>query len=374
MALPVPRQGFALDPLIAEAKRRARQRRLLIAVSAFALLGVAAALALELPSSGGGTGNGIAGTRDVSPLTIPKGTDGIAVIVYGRLSVTTKTGFHIHGLPVDAAALSPRARYVAAGIGPSLTELAPSGRRLWSQPVGETAATCGTCNTVASIAWSPDGSRIAYLVRSSRPFKQVLHVIRRDGTHDAVIDRNAHGGQPSWRADSRAFAYIGAHGKPVIYDIARRSSRVITWPIARSIAPKLAFAPRGGELAIGTDTAVLLVGGGRDEVVWRGNVQEVNWVGGRLAVSESIPPTGRFKTQLFTVTRAGARLSRTVHLPGPILAAHGRTIAFPLGAGVVAGPIGALQRVFRFKVKPPIHNGLCLCGEIAIGMHDISLG
>ena len=373
MTWQIPRLPLALDPLIAEAKRRARLRRSLVAVSALTLLGVTAALAFELPPTGNGPRAGLAGASRASALTIPKGTDGIAVVVYGRLSVTTMTGFHIHGLPVGAAALAPRARYIAAGIGNSLTEIAPSGRRVWTKPVGEPIANCGACNVVAAIAWSPDGSRIAYLARTgTNSWNQVLHVIRRDGTHDTVIASNARNGQASWRADSRAFAYIGPGGRPVIYDLAHRSRRVITWPIAgRSAATHLAFAPRGGDLAIGTETAALLVGS-RDEVVWRGQTQDVNWLGGRLAVSERLAPSGRSVTQLYTITRSGPTLSRTIRLPGPIIAAYGRTVALPAARSVFAGPLGSLHKVLRFTMKPSFRG--CACGEIPIGYRDISLG
>jgi hypothetical protein len=324
---------------------------------------------VELPSWGGGLSIGPAEARSVGRLTIPKRANGIAVVVYGRLSVTTKSGFHIHGLPVAAASLSPQGRYVAVGKGQSIVELAPSGQALWSRAVGKPVANCGACNIVSAISWSPDESRIAYLVRTGGP-KQVLHVVWRDGTHDSVIDSNAHGTQPAWRAGSGALAYIGAHGRPIIYDLAHMSRRVITWPIARG-ATHLAFAPRGGELAIATETAALLLRT-RREVVFNGQTQYVNWIGDRLLVSERLAPSGRSKTQIYTVTRSGAMLRRTVRLPGPLWTVHGRTIALAGGNHVLAGPIGSLQSVFRFTVKPP-YRGWCACGEIPMGKGDISL-
>lgn len=48
MTVHIPRLPFALDPLMAEAKRRARQRRLLIAVFLLALIGGAAGASLAL--------------------------------------------------------------------------------------------------------------------------------------------------------------------------------------------------------------------------------------------------------------------------------------------------------------------------------------
>ena len=58
MTVRVPRLPFSLDPLIAEAKRRARQRRLLIAIAVVLFAGLAAGLTLALRSGGGGPGGG----------------------------------------------------------------------------------------------------------------------------------------------------------------------------------------------------------------------------------------------------------------------------------------------------------------------------
>lgn len=52
------RLSFSLDPLIAEEKRRARQRRALIALSVLLLAGLAAGLTLAFSSRGGGSGGG----------------------------------------------------------------------------------------------------------------------------------------------------------------------------------------------------------------------------------------------------------------------------------------------------------------------------
>jgi hypothetical protein len=59
MTLHVPRLRFALDPLIGEAKRRARHRRLLIAAGLL-LATVAIGLTLGLRSGGGGPTGGLA--------------------------------------------------------------------------------------------------------------------------------------------------------------------------------------------------------------------------------------------------------------------------------------------------------------------------
>jgi hypothetical protein len=371
----LPRRQFSLDALIAEAKRRARQRRFLAAFSALVLVGLAAGLTLGLPASGGGSSGAFATNVNVSALTIPTGADGIAAIVYGRLFVTTKSGFHLKGLPVSAAALSPHAVSVAAGIGDSLVELAPSGRRLWSQPAGVQGcpAIDKACGAIAAIAWSPDGSRIAYVVRTQTR-NQVLHVIWRNGTHDTVIDRTARPGQPSWRADSSALAYVGAGTRPIVYDLTHQSPHLIHGPIARSPATHLAFAPHGNELAIGTETAALLVGA-RNQVVWRGQTEEVGWLGNRLAVSERIgTAAGRYVTRLYTFTHSAATPSRSTRLPAPILAIHGRAVALRAGTSVLAGRIGSLHKVLRFTLKPCYDSAGALVCEIPIGDQDLSLG
>jgi hypothetical protein len=200
-------------------------------------------------------------------LVLPHGANGIAAVVDGRLSVVTKGGFRLQGLPVSAAALSPHALYVAAGIGDSLVGMAPNGRRAFSHPAG---------GKVVAIAWAPDGFRIAYVVHAGRHF--VLRLIYGNGTHDVVIDRSVRPVRPSWRADSLAFAYVGAGGKAVVYDIGHRKHTV-----RGSAAPvtHLAFAPVGKPLLVATPGAVLL---GRKSLV-TGDIEAIGWFHGRPAVA-----------------------------------------------------------------------------------------
>ena len=82
-------------------------------------------------------------------------------------------GFRLQGLPVTSAALSPRALYVAAGIGDSLVAMAPNGRTAWSHPAG---------GTVVAIAWAPDGLRIAYVVHAGTSLRPARHLRQRDRT------------------------------------------------------------------------------------------------------------------------------------------------------------------------------------------------
>jgi hypothetical protein len=196
--------------------------------------------------------------RPATQLVLPKGANGIAAIVDGRLSVVTKGGSQ-QGLPVSAAALSPRALYVAAGIGNSLVAMAPNGRRAWSHPAG---------GRVVSVAWAPDGFRIAYVVHAGRHF--VLHVIYGNGIHDTTVDRSVRAVRPSWRADSLAFAYVGGGGRAVVYDLGHLSRSVVgdTAPVTR-----LAFAPVGRKLLVATPSEIVLGG----KTLATGQVEALGW-------------------------------------------------------------------------------------------------
>jgi hypothetical protein len=177
-----------------------------------------------------------------------------------------KGGFRLQ-TQATAAALSPHALYVAAGIGHSLVAMAPSGRRAWSHPAG---------GKVVAIAWAPDGLEIAYAVRSGN--RLVLHVIYGNGRKDTTIDHSVRAVRPSWRADSLAFAYVGAGGKAIVYDLSHRSRSVSG---AAAPVTHLAFAPTGTTLAVATPVAAV-VGG---KTVANGDVEAIGWVHGRPAVA-----------------------------------------------------------------------------------------
>jgi hypothetical protein len=308
-----------------------------------------------------------------SELLLPKGADGIAAVVYGRLSATTRSGFDLQGLPVTAASLSPRGLYVAAGIGRAMVALAPSGRRAWSHPLGGGCPVSDhVCGTVAAIAWAPDGLRVAYVVRTSTG-RSILHVIWGNGTHDVVVDRNAQGVTPSWRADSLAVAYVGSGGRPVVYDLGHESHHVIHWTEARQIA-HLAFAPNGTQLALSTENSALLAG--RHHVVlWRGPTQGVAWLGDRLVVSERPNQPWGAPGRLYAVKPRGATLLQKLRLPGPILATHGRTLALVSHERLLVGSLGSLRTVLQFRPKPcrggPFLAYIC---EVPIGDRDVDLG
>ena len=252
-----------------------------------------------------------------SQLRLPQGANGIAAIVDGGLSVVTRGGFRLQD-PATAAALSPHAYYVAAGIGDSLVALAPNGRVAWSQPTG---------GKVVAIAWAPDGLRIAYVVRAGHRF--VLHGISGNGVHDRTIDRSVRAVRPSWRADSLAFVYVGGGGRAVVYDVGHESRHVVA---VRPPVTGVAFAPAGDVLALYGAKGVWLVEQSQRRHIAVADVEAFGWLGGRLALA--VP--GRDSAVIRLFARNGApRGSSQVH--GIVRAITPNVVVVQQGRNLVAG-------------------------------------
>jgi hypothetical protein len=251
-------------------------------------------------------------------LALPQGANGIAALVGGRLSVVTRGGSLRRQVPATAAALSPRALYVAAGIGNSLVAMAPDGSRAWSHP---------TAGRVVAIAWAPDGFRIAYVVQTGRRF--VLHVIYGNGIRDTTIDRSVRAVRPSWRADSLAVAYVGAGGHAIVYDIGHESRQVV------AVSPPVtgvAFAPSGDALALKGTKGVSLVERSAFRHIAAADVEAFGWLNGRLAVA--VPGVGFTRIELFAADGASHGSSR-VH--GIVRAITPKLVVVQRGKNLVAG-------------------------------------
>jgi hypothetical protein len=181
----------------------------------------------------------------VSRLLVPRGGDGIAAVVDGRLWLSTRRGVRIEGLPVSAAGLSPNALYVGVGLGRSLVAMAPTRRPAWTHVTG---------GPVVAVAWAPDGLRVAYVVHLGTRY--ALRLIEGDGDHDQLVDPSVRPVRPSWRADSLALAYVGAGGHPVVLDLGHDSRHVL----GRECGPasQVAFAVAGSHVAAATDGGIVV--------------------------------------------------------------------------------------------------------------------
>ena len=181
-------------------------------------------------------------------LQVPSGTNGIAVVAGGKLWLATRLGLRIEGMAVSAAELSPRALYAAAGVGTALVALAP-GRRAWTHATG---------GRVTAIAWSPDGLKIAYVVRRRGQFQ--LRLIEGDGDHDRLLYRNVAAVKPSWRSDSLAVAYLGGGGgKAKVYDLGADRSRSFATSSCGGRARAVAYAPGAHRLALAGTRGLVVI-------------------------------------------------------------------------------------------------------------------
>lgn len=323
--------------------RRGLRAGVLALATALVLLAIAAGSLAAAGALHVSFGSKVKPQRAITQLVLPHGAAGIAAVIDGKLSVVTKGGFRLQGLAVSSAALSPHALFVAAGIGHSLVAMAPNGRRAWSHGAG---------GTVVAIAWAPFGNRIAYVVQADRHF--VLHVIWGNGTNDAAIDRSVRAVRPSWRADSLAVAYVGAGGHAIVYDVGHRSRSVVaaTAPVTR-----VAFAPVGRALAIGSTGAVVLVSRGRDVAVAHGDVEVLGWQGTELDVALRQGSTP-------ALVRTFAPSGRPLHgfrVPGRVVGTTGSFLVAQTHHGVLVG-----------WLREPVTSVLTLKSTATVG--DVGIG
>jgi hypothetical protein len=183
--------------------------------------------------------------------------------------------------------------------------------------------------------------RIAYIVR--RGHRLTLHVIWGNGKHDKRIDGAVRAVPPSWRADSLAFAYVGAGGRAVVYDLGH--NRHFVAGQASGDVTSLAFSPRGRVLAVGTRSKIWLVGAAAHRTAMPGSVAGFGWLAPNV-----IAVADRFDVAPFTVGKPPPQ--RAFIFGGRIaaLATGGRRfIAVVAGSstGIVVGTMRRTQTVLR---------------------------
>jgi hypothetical protein len=181
-------------------------------------------------------------------LQVPRSTNGIAVVAGGRLWLATRRGLRIEGMPVSAAELSPRALYAVVGLGSALVAFAPGPRRAWTHDAG---------GRVVAAAWSPDGLKIAYVVRRGAHFE--LRLIEGDGDDDRVLTPRVAPVQPSWRFDSLALAYVNSRGNAAVTDFSLGARRAFRTRQCGGVAEHVAYARRALRLAVATRRGLTVV-------------------------------------------------------------------------------------------------------------------
>jgi hypothetical protein len=229
----------ALDALGPTRARRSRGGLLILAFGIAVLVGAGAAALAATGKLHVDIGAQNRSTPPVvSRLTVPAKTHGIAVVAGGRLWLATRAGLRIEGMPATTAELSPRALYAVVGVGSSLVAFAPGLRRAWTHPTG---------GPVVAAAWSPDGLKIAYVVRANGATQ--LRLIEGDGDHDRLLDRGVAPLKPGWRSNSLAIYYRAGHARNATFDLFR-NRRVLGARSVLSSARAHARSPRGDATAV----------------------------------------------------------------------------------------------------------------------------
>ena len=238
----------ALDALPSPADaRRIRRRRLALllaaCVAAFVSGGVTlAATDGRLPGIGPGPdrGAGSGAPAHQGAAAVAPG-EAISALIGDRglvVSARRARTFTDHGLTGFAA--SPGALYaVEARAGHLRAVQVATGRVAWRFRLA---------GTPTNPVWAPFPIRVAYLLHGRGGLE--VHDIWGNGTHDFTVHASAAPVAPSWRWDSKAFAFVRGDGAVVVHDVIGGRDTALRPACGLRRAEAVAFAPSGGRLAI----------------------------------------------------------------------------------------------------------------------------
>jgi hypothetical protein len=339
--------------------RRSETSRLLVAAVAVAVALAVAAVALAA-SGELHVGLGKKRQNPVPPpparLTLPPRTHGLALVVGGRLWLATRSGARFERVAASAAALSPRALYVAVGSAHALVAMSPDNRRVaWLRR---------TKGRVVAIAWAPYPTEVAYIVH--RPGRgNELRMIEGDGDHDRLLADHVASAAPSWRADSLAVAFVNGRGKAAVVDFRRSSTRTVSATGAcHGRVGAVAFSPRGRQLAIATKAGVGLASDSalRARCVLLaspGQLAGLAWSGNRRVATAERSPSGSVLTR-YAVSGGRIRDAGAAYSDRPLLgltslgAETGLVVARSLPAGRLELGLVSAIRGRNGRVEPRV--------------------
>ncbi|MDX6524146.1 MAG: TolB protein [Gaiellales bacterium] len=222
-----------------------RRHRLVLVLAAVVAVLVLAGAALAASRTARETVGLDSGQRQAArhrPLPLrplPPGSAGFAAFGGGRLWLASP-GISAEGRRFAAVELSPGALNMAIGTGRRLEVLRMAdGSLAWSHPAG---------GHVVAAAWSPFGTEIAYVVQRGGGYQ--LRMIEGDGDHDRLLAGHVSPVAPAWRADSLGVAYVDAHGRVAVNDLAAGRTTASALPRGcGGTVVQVAFAPAGRHLA-----------------------------------------------------------------------------------------------------------------------------
>jgi DNA-binding beta-propeller fold protein YncE len=160
---------------------------------------------------------------------------------------------------------APSGRLVAVATTSILTNTGYEGIHVIDLRTGRDRTIVGGVNFVRGLAWSPDGSRLAYVVDADPPRAKELRVTRADGSTFAQRVDIGPGtpSSPTWSPDGRRLAYgLWSNGHSAVYVKTLGGSRpVLVAP--RGSSP--AWSPHGSKIAIrGCGGIKLITPSGKD--------------------------------------------------------------------------------------------------------------